>query len=107
MAFVMLLVLFTVIHAVLFMALYCTVKWKWGPGRASSTYKMHEWAGDCGRRETATKAKIYESNIFQHVGFIREHTSIHPGAPTTALLKYSVSALSNTCGISTFLFVVR
>lgn len=34
--------LFTVIHAVLFMAMYCAVKWKWRPGRASSTYKMYE-----------------------------------------------------------------
>lgn len=62
MAFVMSLVLFTAIHAVLFIALYCTVKWKWHPGRVSSTYKMHKRAGDCEGRISAMKAKIYDSN---------------------------------------------
>lgn len=42
----------------LFMALYCTVKWKCCPGRVSSTYKMHEM----GWRKSATQAEIYDSN---------------------------------------------
>lgn len=57
MAFVMSLVLFTVIHAVLFMALYCTVKWKWCSGRASSTYKMHKMGWRLWREEISNEGK--------------------------------------------------
>lgn len=57
MAFVIPLVMFTVIHAVLFMALYCAVKWKWRPGRASSTYKMHEMHCSVWREEMSNEAK--------------------------------------------------
>lgn len=57
MAFVMSLVLFTVIHAVLFMALYCTVKWKWCSGRASSTYKMHKMGWRLWKEEISNEGK--------------------------------------------------
>lgn len=89
----------------------CIVLWN-GNGALAELHPLTRcmrWAGDCGRRKTATKARIYDSNRHFFLACWL-HQCVHINSSrslTTVLLKYSVSALYNTYTLSLMYIEIR